>query len=247
MAVTPERLRLQVGWLLKRGFMPALFHDALTRPAASRTVAVTFDDGFRSVLEHGFPVLSALGVPATIFVSTNDVDEQPRPFVGPAHSRYLGTSHEHELFGMTWDELRRVADAGWEIGSHAMSHPLLTRITDDQLDRELEVSRARIEEVLGRPCLTLAYPSGDFDQRVTAAAARAGYEAAATLPERFPRVPEPLAWPRVFVNRNDTLKAFKLKTSPTVRLLRTTLLWLPVNAVRLRIRGTSESAPGPKE
>lgn len=237
MAVVPELLGRQIGWLLQRGFTPALFHDAVTRPTASRTVAITFDDGFRSVLEHGFPVLSALGVPATIFVSTNDVDEQPRPFAGPVHSTYLGTSHEHELCGMTWDELRHVADAGWEIGSHTKSHPFLTRIADAQLDRELQGSRARIEEVLGRPCLTLAYPSGDFDQRVTAAAARAGYEAAATLPQRFPRTPEPLAWPRVFVNRADTMKTFKLKCSATVRFMRATSLWQPLDAVRLRVTG----------
>lgn len=240
MAVVPELLRQQIGWLLGRGFTPALFHDAVTTPSATRRVAVTFDDGFRSVLEHGLPVLSALEVPATIFVATDAVDGQPRPFEGPVHTPFLGTPHEHELVGMTWNELRRVTDAGWEIGSHAMTHPLLTKLDDEELARELDGSRARIEEVLGRPCPTLAYPSGDFDRRVTAAAGRAGYEAAATLPGRFPRRPEPLAWPRVFVNRTDSLAAFKLKTSKAVRFLRTTPLWEPLDSARVRVRRNAQ-------
>ena len=245
MAVDPELLRQQIRWLLERGFTPMRFRDAVTEPRAAKTVAVTFDDGFRSVLEHGFQVLEDLGVPATIFVATDAVDEQPRPFEGPVHTPFLGTAHEHELVGMTWEELQRVADAGWEIGSHAMTHPLLTRLDDEGLERELTGSRERIEEVLGRPCLTLAYPSGDFDRRVTAAAAKAGYEAAASLPRRFPQRPEPLAWPRVFVNRADTLGAFKLKTSASARFLRSTAAWQPLDAMRITIRDRRRRAHRP--
>ena len=82
---------------------------------------------------------------------------------------------------MTWDDLRDAAERGVEIGSHTLSHPHLPRLHDDELERQLRESRAKIEDELGRVCRFLAYPFGDDDARVHAAAARAGYEAADPL------------------------------------------------------------------
>ena len=87
----------------------------------------------------------------------------------PGIDGWLGTEHEHELQPLSWDELRRLQDAGWEIGSHACSHPYLTRLGDDELERELGESRRRLETELGRPCRSLAYPYGDHDERVVRA------------------------------------------------------------------------------
>ena len=58
----------------------------------------------------------------------------------------------------------------------------LTQLDDESLAHELRGSKQRCEEVLRRPCRTIAYPKGNFDDRVARATAEAGYEAAATLP-----------------------------------------------------------------
>lgn len=237
-AVDPGALQRQVESLLARGYTPAAFADAVLRTPATRTFSVTFDDGYRSVLEHGVPVLRSLGVPATIFVSTNRIDAQPEPFSGEVHKPFFGTPHERELYAMTWEELRGVADEGWEIGSHAMNHPLLTQIDDERLEHELAGSRARLEAVLARPCETFAYPSGDFDARVAAAVGRAGYAAAGTLPRRFPKVPEPLTWPRVLVKRDDDMRTFRLKTASLVRRARASSAWPLLDAARIAVRRT---------
>ena len=97
---------------------------------------------------------------------------------------------------MSWDQLGELADAGWEIGSHTRTHPHLTQSRRRELRAELESRKATVEERLGRPCPTLAYPYGDYDERVVAAAGAAGYAAAGTLPARL-HSERALAWPRV--------------------------------------------------
>jgi peptidoglycan/xylan/chitin deacetylase (PgdA/CDA1 family) len=219
--VPPERLRAQLQLLLARGYRGVGFGEAM-RARTRRVLAVTFDDAYRSVLERGLPVLEALGVPATVFVPTDFAGVAPAAW--PGTDVWLGTAFEDELAVMTWAELDRLASAGWEIGSHSCSHPRLTELDDAALDHELRASRARVEAELQRPCTSLAYPYGDWDQRVAAAAAAAGYRAACTLPESLHR-PSALAWPRVGIYRRDGARIFQLKVSTAVRRLRRTRAW----------------------
>ena len=89
---------------------------------------------------------------------------------------------------------------------------------------ELVESKATVEERLGRDCVTLAYPYGDYDERVVAAAGAAGYAAAGTLPARLPPA-RPLAWPRLGVYHGDDERRFRLKVSRVMRRLRGSRLW----------------------
>ena len=195
-AVGPDRLREQVARLVERGWQPATFTEAVLRPPARRTLAVTFDDALSSVHRKALPILRELRVPATVFAPTALVGSG-RPFAWPHIDRWLGTEHEGELEGMTWDELAELRDAGWEIGSHSATHPRLTGAGDDQLAAELRDSRRAIEERLESPCRSIAYPYAAVDDRVAAAARAAGYEAGAAVlpihpghdPMRFARVP----------------------------------------------------------
>jgi peptidoglycan/xylan/chitin deacetylase (PgdA/CDA1 family) len=123
------------------------------------------------------------------------------------------------------DQLGELAEAGWEIGSHTCTHPHLDRVSDDaQLRAELVESKATVEERLGRDCATLAYPYGEYDERVIAAAEAAGYAAAGTLPARL-HPARPLAWPRVGIYRGDDERRFRLKVSRVMRKLRGSRLW----------------------
>jgi peptidoglycan/xylan/chitin deacetylase (PgdA/CDA1 family) len=230
LSVTPAQLRSQLSFLLGRGYHGATFHQAVTSPAAPRTLAVTFDDGFRSTYEQAYPVLRSLGVPATIFVVTNFVGAQT-PMHWPGIGQFLGTRDERELTSVSWEELRELQARGWEIGSHTCSHPHLTECDDSTLWPELRRSRSTCERELGQACLSLAYPFGDLDVRVERAAADAGYTAACALPDRLGR-PTPLAWPRVGVWRHDTTALFRIKVSPVFRELRRSPAWNAVVAGR---------------
>ena len=218
LAVTPRALEEQREHLVARGYRGATFHDALAAPPAPKTMAVTFDDAYRSVGELAFPILARLGLPATIFVPT-DFPDGDRPMAWPGIDHWLGGPHEHELAALSWAELERLAGAGWEIGSHTCSHPRLTALDPAALARELERSRAACEARLGRPCRTVAYPYGDVDARVVTAAREAGYRFGAGLPEGR-HVRHPLAWPRVGVYHAEPGWRWRLKMSPALRRLR---------------------------
>lgn len=79
---------------------------------------------------------------------------------------------------LDWNQVREMSAAGIEFGSHTVSHPILSRLDDDDLARELTDSRQRLERELGKPAPVLAYPVGgpeEFNDKVVRLAGVAGY------------------------------------------------------------------------
>jgi peptidoglycan/xylan/chitin deacetylase (PgdA/CDA1 family) len=224
LSVTPEAFERQLRLLSRAGFEGATFESAVSRPSGRRTVVVTFDDAYLSVLQLAKPLLDAVGFPASVYAPTAYLDTPDRPLSWDGIEQWIGGEHERELVPMSWDQLGGLAEEGWEIGSHTRTHPHLTELDDETLRVELSESRATVEERLGRPCPTLAYPYGDHDERVVAAAGVAGYTAAGTLPGRLPR-PRPLAWPRIGIYHSDDARRFRMKVSRPMRWLRGTRAW----------------------
>lgn len=224
LAVDPARFEEQLDGLLRRGYRGVTLDQAVFGSRGPKSLAVTFDDGFRSVITEGFPILQRLGFPATVFVCTDWVDsEEPMRWAGI--EQWAGT-HPEELISLSTQELGSLIDAGWEVGSHTRSHPRLPEIEDTELAVELAGSRAECERRLGIACRSLAYPYGDRDERVISAAADAGYEIAVTMDVELA---SPLRWPRVGVFPRDTPARFRLKVSPWIR--------------RLRVRGMPTALP----
>jgi peptidoglycan/xylan/chitin deacetylase (PgdA/CDA1 family) len=211
LSVEATELERQLQALLKRGYRPA--SAAQTLAGRGRLVHVTFDDAYRS-LARGLPALERLGVPATVFVCSGYADGG-RPLDIP---ELAADARERpaELATMDWDALRELVERGVEVGSHTVTHPHLPRLSDADLARELGDSRERLEDELHRPCPLLAYPYGEEDSRVRAAARGAGYEAAFAMPSHR-GAPDPFALPRVAIWRKDTFVRFSVKTSPLVR------------------------------
>ena len=216
LSVGPERLEAQLRLLIERGYEGVTFAEAVENGAGGRKVAVTFDDAYLSVRDLAFPILSRLGLRGTVFAPTEYVGIDG-PMSWPGIDDWVGGPHERELRPMSWEDLRGLADAGWEVGSHTRTHPRLTEVDDDgALALELDGSRQACEDRLGRSCPSLAYPYGDVDDRVVAAARAAGYRQAATLPARWHQATR-LAWPRVWVGPADDERRFKLKVSRLAR------------------------------
>jgi peptidoglycan/xylan/chitin deacetylase (PgdA/CDA1 family) len=228
LAVDPRDLDRHLDLLTKRGYRGATFSTAVLAPPAPRTVAITFDDAYRSVIELALPILARHGFPGTVFAASA-FPTREGPMSWPGIEQWVGGPHESELVPTSWDELRRLAAAGWEIGSHTRTHARLTQLDDQSLAEELIDSRRDIEHRLETSCRSLAYPYGDHDDRVVAAAAQAGYIAACALPAGLYR-PVPLRWPRIAVYRVDRGARLRLKLSPTLRRLRASRAWRPVLA-----------------
>lgn len=130
--------------------------------------AVTFDDALEGVRRHAAPIVADLGVPATVFVVTDALGQQPAwwPAAGPVMGR---------------DGLDELVAAGMHLGSHTLSHPSLPTLAPDGIARELRDSKAELEAVTGTSVDHLAYPFGHFSPTVREAARDAGYTAAFTF------------------------------------------------------------------
>ena len=95
---------------------------------------------------------------------------------------WVGTPHEQELACMSWDQLREVADAGWEIGAHTCSHPFLTELSDEDLRRELGEAAVGVRAAPGSARARRSPTrTATGIARVAAAAGAAGYTAAVTV------------------------------------------------------------------
>ena len=218
MSVSPVDLAAQLETLVRRGYTGATFSDALTQQRTGRTLVVTFDDGLRSIGSLAFPILARLGLPGTVYVPTGFVGTE-RPMAWPGVDRWIGGPHEGELVPMDAGELRELAGSGWEIGSHTRSHPRLPELGDEELSVELRSSKAEVEDLVGMPCRSIAYPFGHVDRRVANAAGGAGYAAGAAL-AGYELGFDRLRWPRIGINQLDSARRFALKVSPVARRVR---------------------------
>ncbi|WP_189446787.1 polysaccharide deacetylase family protein [Candidatus Methylopumilus universalis] len=120
-------------------------------------VAITFDDGYLDNLDVAAPILSEIGIPFTVFVTSDFVRNRKAGFLSPEALRELGTF------------------PGAQIGSHGASHVALTKCDESALNNELISSRHYLEDILGVEVRKLAYPFGAVDRHVRDAAFMAGY------------------------------------------------------------------------
>ncbi len=118
-----------------------------------KPVVITFDDGDIDVYENAFPIMRELGMVGTFYIVTNRLKSEG--FVDA-------------------DQLREMAAAGWEIGSHSHSHIDLSQ-NHGSMNEEIRHSKDVLEEAIGLPVYTYAYPFGAFDSSVGNYTAASGY------------------------------------------------------------------------
>lgn len=170
-------------------------------PDGGSYVAITFDDAFRSVRTNALPELLSRGFPATIFV--------PVDFLGQKPGWEIRDGVNEEV--MTCDELRSLPEL-IELGSHSLSHPHLTRIDGARLHEEVDTSRHKLAELLGSDVSLLAFPYGEYDDRVVDTCSEAGYERVFGI-DPWPADPAGADFVRgrVPVDLNDSPLMFHLK------------------------------------
>ena len=183
--LTAKDLRQVLGWVGDR-FSFLRPEEFLESDRAG--VLLTFDDGLANNYTHALPVLTALNAPAVFFVSSQHVQCQKDwlPASRAVARRHWGREEDvpEDLAadfydGMSRDQLAECArNPLITIGSHTVSHPLLTQCDRDKLEFELAESRDFLEEVTGQPVTLFAYPTGDYNRAVAEAVRFAGYRAA---------------------------------------------------------------------
>jgi len=165
-SIEPAQFERQMRFLGERGRAISLvdFRAFLAGRAspADGSVLVTIDDGDPSVLDIAMPILVQYKVPAVAYVIAGD----------PAGFDRLEPA-----------QLRELASGGIEIGSHSLTHRSMARIARHEIIHEARASRERLEDVLGRPVTSFAYPYGtraDFSEEVAAVLRDSGYDTAFT-------------------------------------------------------------------
>jgi len=125
------------------------------KPEASVPAVVSFDDGDLSCHTTAAPLLERHGLRGHFFIVT----------------RWIGTPGF-----MTADHLRDLVKRGHGVHSHSRNHPRLVSLSTVDIDDELSGSKADLESILGEPVTQFSIPGGAYDDRVVAAARRAGYQ-----------------------------------------------------------------------
>lgn len=220
LTVSPADFERQLATLSRLGYTAGTPEALRVLASGGRTGArhafVTFDDGFADNHEHAMPILRRHGFTGWVFVLP------PRVNSGAAldwpEVQQAALTWPRTMRSCTWSQLEQMAEAGFEIGSHGLSHAHLTRLGDDALREELLESKRAIEARLGR-CDSLAYPFGEWDARVAAAAADVGYSFAFTMPSGAQREATALSIPRVAVDLRDGGVRFRAKVRPLTRRL----------------------------
>lgn len=230
---TADKFEKTIRWLREKGYTPvstkqieaAILGEGELPPLP---LHISLDDAWRSNLTEVVPVASALDVPITIFVPTEPIQtghywwtiaERAAQDNGRtvnklkllpdaerrAHLARIAESAKGPRDAMTLDELKAIAKfSNVTIGSHTVTHPILTRCTDEDVVREATESKATLEAWLGREITAFAYPNGSFGRREVEAVRKAGYKLAFTVHQRHAHTvgENPLTLPR-FALTND--------------------------------------------
>ena len=124
---------------------------AAQNPQPAAKVSFTFDDGYQSFLTEAAPALQTYGYSGTAYMTTS--------FVGQPNF-------------LTWSQTSQLRDQyGWEIGSHSVTHPLMTNLTATQLEKEVANSKKALQNRGFNPT-SFATPYGDYNEKVVAAIAK---------------------------------------------------------------------------
>lgn len=169
--VSARLFERQLAELHAAGFASAPIAAALAPPGRpARRVAITFDDGFACVAQHGLDALARHGFHAIQFLvsdrlgATNDWDADEAP------ERLMDERQTREWLA-----------AGHSIGAHTRTHAWLTRIPAAQAREEIRASKAALEDRFGVPVEDFCYPYGDWNPAVRDEVAAAGYRTACTV------------------------------------------------------------------
>ncbi|MCM8765646.1 MAG: polysaccharide deacetylase family protein [Candidatus Omnitrophica bacterium] len=209
LSVKPENFKKQMAYLNKHNFKVITLEELVEgmkerNKFPRKTVAITFDDGYKDNFTYAYPVLKEYAFPAIIFLITGK------------------TGNDKEY--LNWDEVREMVKSGIiDFGGHTRSHTYLPSLQNNQakLWEEIYGCKEDIEKSLGITVKFFAYPVGGFSEKIKELVKKAGYKAGLTTNrgKDLRNLKDIYEINRISV-RNDNLFVFKIKVSGYYNLFR---------------------------
>ena len=209
-SVSLQSFKDQMAWLHQQGYQSINENDLrkllLERKSLpGKHVLITFDDGYYSLYEHAQPVMAAYGFTATLFLSTAYIG---KPY-GLNDFYFVGDDRQ-----LSWDEIRSLSANGWSIQSHGNNHVKMNGLDKETLVREITESKKMIEDNLGKPVDSFAFPYGLYNKMVLDQLKATGYQLGYSVHSGL-MYPSSNRYrvPRIEINNMDTMATFATKVS----------------------------------
>lgn len=210
--VSAADFRRQLVYLRDHGYTAIDFKDWAdaekgVKPLPSKPVLITFDDGYMNNYELAYPILREFGMKGCIFLVYETMEK---------HNGWHNPASEAWLKMLTWAQIKEMQDSGViEFGSHTMRHRNLDAIPLEDAKWELEESKKRLEDKLGREMTGFAYPygAGAYNPKVRALARAAGYRFDFSVKQGISALPwdrEKEAIRRLLIRGDDNMYDFHL-------------------------------------
>ncbi len=183
-----EKFEEQLFWIKKAGTDVVDLNDFEFCKNHQFFLALTFDDGKKSDVEHVLPLLQQYEFKASFFPVVN----------------LIGTED-----CLTWNELKYISQCGFSIGSHSMNHPSLTKLTASELQSELVQSKKILEEKTGKPIKQFSIPYGIYNQHIIKTVKESGYGIALTTRFRINHPGDISLMHRCNIRRSTSFSTFK--------------------------------------
>ena len=161
-SIKPELFASHMEWLAGLGQIQVLSLSEGLKDLSRPTVSISFDDGYEDNFKVAAPLLLKQSFPFTVFVTSDSIKKHKKGFLTPEDLKEFSS-----LPGVT-------------IGAHGKSHVPLVKCNEVDLLIELSESKKYLEDLIGKPVITMSYPHGSVDDEVRRAVKKCGYLNAAT-------------------------------------------------------------------
>ena len=193
LAVSMSQFSEQMEWLSRNARVVPLGDVANTLkhhdPPLTKTVVLTFDDGYQDFYNEVAPQLRRWGFPATVFL--------PSAYCGRTNSWPGQPRWVDKKPLLRWQQIEELSREGVQFGSHSVTHPDMTALSDADAEREMIESKREIESHTGLPAEFFCYPYGRWNGRVRDLVSRHFGGACSTAAGIVEPDADPFALPRV--------------------------------------------------
>ena len=197
------------------GLRSAAEHITNKTKLGADAVSVTFDDGYKDVINTVLPIMKQYNIPLTIFLSSGlmgdtqllwtdalyfyfkDKDSKSEFEKYRENLKHVDNAERLRLLKeipmrakaglmMNWEDVKQLNNENLvEIGAHSVHHPVLTRVAIEEASKEIRESKKDIEEIIGRPVYGFSYPAGKYNEAIKRCVTECGFEYACTVNGRF--------------------------------------------------------------